>query len=119
MEFLPLHPHLPASFWVGLILTLATGGLTAWLVLGKHQLKGNMWRQVVPLWTFIACMVSLGTAVFSFFGHHKVGPIRLDADGIETPYGKAKYTDIDRIYIHREVDRSLVDPNWSRGKQNG
>ena len=118
MEFLPLHPNLPASFWVALVLTLITGGLTAWLVLGKHQLKGNMWRQVVPLWTFIACMVALGTTLFSLWGHWKIGPIRVDVEGIETPYGKAKYTEIKRIYIHREVDRSLVDPKLSRDVTN-
>ncbi|MBK7408862.1 MAG: hypothetical protein IPJ40_12880 [Saprospirales bacterium] len=114
MTFQPLHPHLPAAFWLGLFLTLAAGGFTAYILSGKHSFKGNMWRQVVPLWTFIICMLGLGTTIFSFWNHQKIGPIVLDGKGIETPYGKALYTDIARIYIHKEIDRSLIDPSLGR-----
>jgi hypothetical protein len=114
MEFQPIQTQLGSTFWLAFVLMLLAGGITAWLLSGKHSLKGNMWRQVVPLWTFIVALLALGVVLFSFWEYKKIGPVYLDAEGIETSYGKARYSEIARIYIHREIDRSLINPNMGR-----
>jgi hypothetical protein len=116
MTFLPLHPHLPVLFWAALITALASGAYTAYALFGKHQWKGNFQRQVAPLWGFILCLMAVGATIFLFFEHGRIGPVRIDAQGIETPFGKAGYGDIDRYYVHQEVKRSIIDPSLSRDK---
>lgn len=118
MEFQPLHPNLPAHFWIALIVAIGTGLFTAWILMGKSPWKGQLSRQVLPLWTFILCLLAVGTAFFSFWNHMKVGPVKFDAEGMETPYGKALYGDISRVYIHQERDKSLIDPNMVRSTTN-
>lgn len=118
MEIPPLHPHLPWHFWVALAATIGCGVFTVYLLMGKGPWKGRMWRQVVPLWFFIAGMIAAGTAFFTFWDHLKTGPVRFEADGVETPYGKAMYDDIVRVYVHRQADPSLINPNMERRAVN-
>ena len=114
MEFPPLHPSLPPLFWIAIFLALAAGGGTVWLLAGKHGLKGNMWRQVVPLWGFIACMLAVGAALYAWLEHGRSGPVRVDASGVETPFATVGYLDMGKVYSHREVTISLIDPSVGR-----
>jgi hypothetical protein len=118
MVFPPLHPYLPFWFWAALLATLASGAFTVFLLYGKHPWKGNFWRQVVPLWGFILCLLGVGTVIFTLFEHRKIGPVRIEAQGIETPFGKAQHDDIYRFYVHQEVSSSLIDPSLIREKTN-
>lgn len=114
MEIPPLHPHLPWYFWASLAAALGCGIFTAYLLMGKGPWKGQIGRQVVPLWFFIAAMVATGTALFTFWNHLKTGPVRFEAEQMETPYGKVQYNDIRRVYAHRQVEPSLINPNMER-----
>lgn len=118
MEFPPLHPGLPAIFWVAMIIALAAGGGTVWLLAGRHGLKGSMWRQVVPLWGFILCLMAVGTMLYSWLEQRQTGTVRVDATGVETPFGKVDYGDVRRVYIHQDVDKSLIDPSVGRDTAN-
>lgn len=84
------------------------------MLMGKHGLKGNMWRQVVPLWGFILTMLALGSILYIFLERSKTGPVIVNESGIETPYGKAGYADVRRVYVHREIGRSMIDPGVGR-----
>lgn len=114
MEFQPLHPGLPPIFWISLLIALATGGGTVWLLIGKHGLKGNMWRQVVPLWGFVLCVAAAGMMLYSWLEQRQKGTVRVDATGVETPFGKVDYEDVRKIYVHQEVDKSVIDPSIGR-----
>jgi hypothetical protein len=118
MEIPPLHPHLPWHFWAALATALGCGIFTAYLLIGKGPWKGKIGRQVVPLWFFIAAIIAAGTAFFTFWDHLKTGPVRFEAAQMETPYGKVQYEDIRRVYVHRQAEPSMINPELERKAVN-
>lgn len=94
------------TLWSILGLVVAMGIMLWGLVPG---LKGipKTYKPLVSLLGFIGVLVAAITLFFSSWAGHKIGPVQIDQMSIETPYGKANYRDIRRIYLEKDQGQGV------------
>ena len=101
-------------FWIGLIVSI--GSITGMVVVLKqkrnYQEKNK--QMLIAMLLFFVFLISISTTFFSFWAHLKIGPVRIEANAIETAYGKTAFKDIKKITFHESNQPSMINPNISR-----
>ncbi len=112
----PVHTADQWTLWIA----LAVAGLVFYGMLralkGRIQLDRN--RSIaLGMFLFFVFLIAISTAFFSFWSMKKTGPVRIYADSIETPFGRAAFEDIVNAQIEDYRKPSLVNPAQNRGKR--
>lgn len=97
-------------------LIAALGGLAGMLALLRRPGTGGQRNQrlVGAMLLFFAFIIGGSTAFFSWLDLRRTGPVFIYRDAVETPFGKAAFRDISRVYIHLDQQPSRINPNQPR-----
>lgn len=103
------------TLWIALCVALA--GLAGMILLLRRPAAGipRRYGLLGAMLLFFVFLIASATAFFSFWSARKTGPVRLYADAIETPYGRAAFADIRNAYIEEEKEKSFINPNIVTG----
>jgi hypothetical protein len=103
-----------AQLLIGAILALlALAGATALLRRpGRREVYRR--RTLSAMLLFFVFLLAAGTVGFSWLTMRKIGPVRIYADAVRTPYGLAVFENIRNAAIQTEQDRSRVNPTFVR-----
>lgn len=112
----PIHTADQMTLWIAsAVAAIVFYGMVRALK-GKIPLDRNR-SMVLGMFLFFVFLISVSTVFFSFWSMKKTGPVRIYADSIETPFGKAAFEDILNAKIEDYRKPSLVNPGQSRGKK--
>jgi hypothetical protein len=109
--FEPINGGLDTTFWAALAITLAALGALIWLIRGwKPQGRAKAFRPLAQLLVFIVILLAGGTALFSGWASLKLIPVTVSEEGVVTSFGEAKFANIRQIYMHKDQEKSLINP---------
>lgn len=117
--FEPNLNYATSSLWFGI--AAAVAGLAGCVFLLKKATDGGENRNyhlLGAMLLFFVFMIGISTAFFSWWTQRKIGPVKIYADAITTPYGEASFGEIDKAYIEEERQPSLINPNVTRERYN-
>jgi len=70
--------------------------------------KYKNYKQLFSLLAFFVIIISATTTFFSFWAAQKFTAVKVFPDSIETGFGKAKFDEINKVYIHNDQQKSLL-----------
>ena len=111
--FAPDNSLAVQTAWAAVIIAL--GALAGTAILLKKKAGGLSHNQnmLAAMLLFFVMMISAGTAFFSWLKVRKTGPVAVYKDAVETPYGKAAFSNFKDAYIYADNQPSLVSPGRS------
>lgn len=94
---------------------IALGALAGMGAMLKKKAEGRQRNQnlLAAMLLFFVALIGSGTAFFSWLKIHKTGPVVVYQDAIETPFGKAAFSNIKDAYVQASQQPSLIDPGRS------
>jgi hypothetical protein len=103
-----------STLWLGVLAAVA--GLAGCLFLLRKAGSGENRNHYLlgALLFFFVFLIGMSTAFFSWWTQRKIGPVKIYADAITTPYGTAEFAKIENAYIKEERRPSLINPNITR-----
>lgn len=72
------------------------------------SIRQKGYQQLFSLLAFFVIIIAAATAFFSFWAAQKLTPVKVFAQSIETAFGKVKFEDIQKIYVHDDQQRSRL-----------
>ncbi|MCB0628865.1 MAG: hypothetical protein KDD15_04020, partial [Lewinella sp.] len=83
--FQPIHQEDQTALYLAIFIAIAAG-IGLFLTLRKKATgEAHTRNMIVAMLLFFVTMISVGTAVFSLLTMHKIGPVTISQDAIETP----------------------------------
>ena len=110
----PISQENLVFFWIGLIIAIASVIGMVVVLKQKKSYQQRNWQMLVSMLLFFVFLISISTAFFSFWAHQKIGPVKIEAEAIETAYGKVSFREIKKISFHESNQPSMINPNINR-----
>ena len=115
--FNPRNPGLGLDFWVALgIACLA--GIALWRI-NRRQRERKTAGSLQPVWSllfFIVLLIGAGTSAFFCWMNTRTGPVVITSEYLQTPMGRTPWSEVQKIYLHTDQQRSLIDPALKTGE---
>lgn len=113
--FQPTHQEDQLVLYISIILAIV--GIAGLVFTLRKKATGDARNRnmLLAMLLFFLATISTGTAFFSWLSMRKTGPVTITADAIETPYGKAAFTDIRNAEIIADQPVRLIPSANSRG----
>jgi hypothetical protein len=109
--FEPINGGLDPAFWVALMITIVALGALFWLMrVWEPEGRTRAYRPLAQLLVFIVILLAGGTALFTGWTSLKLIPVTVSEESVVTSYGEAKFANIRQIYMHKDQEKSLVNP---------
>ncbi|MEZ4993655.1 MAG: hypothetical protein R2824_24745 [Saprospiraceae bacterium] len=112
--FQPIHQEDQTALYLAIFIAIAAG-IGLFLTLRKKATgEAHTRNMIVAMLLFFVTMISVGTAVFSLLTMHKIGPVTISQDAIETPYGRASFGNISKAEIISDQPVTLLPSAGNR-----
>ena len=80
----------------------------------KNRSVHRLYRQLFSLLCFFAFIISMGSAMFTWFFGERIGTVTIHENRFETPYGDFEFEDIKNIVIKKDLaTNSILAPKLS------
>ena len=113
--FIPTHTSEWSTFYIALVVALIGLVLTIYFIKKPAASRARNMNMLIAMLTFFACIISSGTAFFSWLTVQKVSPVIISTETVETGYGTTEIGKISRLYFHNDVQKTLLNSSVQKG----
>ncbi|MCB0559854.1 MAG: hypothetical protein H6573_25400 [Lewinellaceae bacterium] len=108
--FAPDNRIAAQTAWAAAVIALAALAGTILLLRKKAGGLSHNQNMLAAMLLFFVMLISSGTAFFSWLKIRKTGTVTVYRDAVETPFGKATFSNFKDAYIYADNQPSLVSP---------
>lgn len=112
--FQPTHQENQMVLYLAIIIAIAAGIGLFLSLRRKATGEARTRNMILAMLLFFAMTISGGTALFSWLTMHKIGPVTITADAIETPYGRIPFGEIRKAEIIADQPVRLLPSSNNR-----